>query len=229
MDPLIRMGAGVLFISTRFTTPFVANPDLEIEVLHLVLTGTIDVPAVLSRITRNDAVKRSAISVFLLFHLLVIGSWSLPSSPHLLGTIKDVVAPYAWRSGLFQSWDMFAPNPMHANTYIEAEIAYRDGTVRTWTFPQMQELAYAERYSKERYRKFANDRLRLDEYAMLWPDAARYIARLNADASNPPQTIKLFRYWSLISPPPPPGEPEQPEHWERHKFFTYAVKPADLS
>ncbi|HXI42730.1 MAG TPA: hypothetical protein VNH83_22300 [Bryobacteraceae bacterium] len=197
--------------------------------LHLLQSELSAVPARLFNIIHSDAVKRYAISAFLLFHLLVIGSWSLPPSTRLDAFIRNAVAPYAWRSGLAQSWDMFAPNPLHANTYIEAEITYRNGQVRTWTFPQMQELGYAERYAKERYRKFANDRLRLDEYAVLWPDAARYIARLNGDASNPPRTVNLLRYWSLISPPPPPGEEEQTPHWERHLFFTYTVKPGDLS
>jgi hypothetical protein len=179
------------------------------------------------RITPNDAVKRYAISAFLLLHLLVIGSWALPSQPRLLGVIKNIVAPYAWRSGLFQSWDMFAPNPRRADTYITAEIEYRDGKLRSWIFPQMQDLGYIERYSKERYRKFSNDCLRLDENAMLWPDAARFIARLNADMLSPPQTVRLFRNWSLISLPPP-GEAAQPERWQRYAFLTYTVKPGDL-
>jgi hypothetical protein len=179
-------------------------------------------------ISVNDEVKRRTISAFILFHLVVIASLSIPSDAPFARAIGKQVARYAQRTGLFQSWDMFAPNPKNDNIYVDAEITFRDGQKRVWTFPQMNELGYTERYFKERYRKFANERLHLATNAVLLPDAARYIARLNANASNPPQSVKLVYHWSVIPPPPLPGEIPQMAQWGHRELYTYAVKPGDL-
>src|SRR6266568_2768315 len=169
----------------------------------------------LIRVTGKDQVKRVVISAFLLFQLVVIVSGSIPANFFLvtalhaqgfLTALKEKLAPYAWAAGLQVGWDMFSPNPSRDNSYIDAEISYRNGRKQIWSFPQMQELGYAERYVKERYRRFATESLCAKENAVLWPDAARYIARLNADASNPPRTVKLVHYRSVISSLPQPGE-----------------------
>jgi hypothetical protein len=191
----------------------------------------------LIRLIGKDQMKRVVISAFLLFHLVVLVSGSIPANFFLvtalnaqgfLTALAEKLAPYASGAGLQVGWSMFAPNPSHDNTYIDAEISFRDGRKHIWSFPQMQELGYIERYVKERYRKFATERLCAKENAALWPDAARYIARLNADASNPPQRLKLVHYRFVIPSPPPPGESPPPERWERDVFFTYIVKPGDL-
>lgn len=187
--------------------------------------------------TGSDPVKRVVISAFLAFNLVVIVSGAIPANVFLvtalhaqgfLTALKEKLAPYASAAGLQVGWNMFAPNPSRDNSYIDAEISYRDGRKQIWSFPQMQELGYAERYVKERYRRFATESLCAKENAVLWPDAARYIARLNADASNPPQTVKLVHYRSVISPLPQPDETPPPERWGRNVFFTYTVKPGDL-
>jgi hypothetical protein len=169
--------------------------------------------------------NRRIVNSFLLFHLVLMVSWSLPVNSLLVAAVKGAMAPYAWKMGLFQDWSMFAPHPPHDNTYINAEITYSDGQIRVWEFPQMQDLGYIDRYFKERYRKWSNERLRVEENSVLWPDAARYIARLNSNEFNPPRLVKLIRYWSPI---PPMGQPPQPEHWQRQVYFTYAVKSGDL-
>jgi len=188
-------------------------------------------------LTGKNQVKRLVISVFLVFHLVVIVSGAIPANFSLvtalhaqgfLTALTEKLAPYASPTGLQVGWSMFAPNPSRDNSYIDAEISYRDRRKHIWSFPQMQELGYAERYVKERYRKFASERLWVKENTALWPDAARYIARLNADRSNPPQTVKLVHYWFVIPPPPGQGETPPSERWGREVFFTYTVKPGDL-
>jgi hypothetical protein len=190
-----------------------------------------------SRLTGDDRVKRRLISAFLLLLLAVMVPGALPADFFLVTAlhVKSFVtafnaglAPYAATAGLQVGWSMFAPNPTRQNTYLDAEITYPGGRKHIWTFPQMQELGYAERYAKERYRKFANERLWVKENSALWPDAARYIARLNADSSNLPQTVKLVHYWSVIPSEPSPGELLPPERWQREMFFVYTVRPGDL-
>ena len=98
---------------------------------------------------------------------------------------QNFIRPYMLWSGLFQAWDMFAPNPMKLNSYVEAEVSFRDGSRRIWSFPRMNEIGYVDRYFKERYRKFANEYLRMDVHSALWPDAARYIAPRQSQPVEP--------------------------------------------
>jgi hypothetical protein len=191
----------------------------------------------LAKISESDQVKRAAISGLLLVQLTIMASQAVPvdfypvaalHGQRLLTRLRDGLSPYATALGLRQDWMMFAPNPTRENTFIDAEITYRSGRKRIWTFPQMQELGYAERYAKERYRKFANERLWVKEASFLWPDAARYIARLNREPSDPPRIVKLAHYRCIIPWAPPPGEEPPPERWEREVFFTYTVNPGDL-
>ena len=188
-------------------------------------------------LTEKDQVKRVVIRAFVVFHLMVIVSVSIPPNfflvtafhaQWLLTALAEKLAPYAKTAGLQVSWSMFAPNPSRDNAYVDAEITYRNGRKQVWSFPQMQELGYLERYVKERYRKFAAERLWAKENSALWPDAASYIARLNSDATNPPQTVKLVHYRFVIPPLPPPGEAPPSERMEREVFFVYTVKPDDL-
>lgn len=181
--------------------------------------------------------QRILLSAFILLNLVVIGAVSIPAdfflvtifhAQGLLTGISEKSATYASIAGLRLSWSMFAPNPSRDNSYIDAEISYRDGRKHIWSFPQMQELGYAERYAKERYRKFATENLWPKKNAGLWPSVALYIARLNADRSEPPQTVKLVHYWSEIPSISLAGETPPPEHWQRDVFFVYTVRPGDL-
>ena len=170
--------------------------------------------------------KRAVISAFLLFHIIAITCWSIPLDSPLRTAFVSFIRPYFVWSGLFQSWDMFAPLPTSANAYIQAFVIYKDGTIRNWKFPRMEQLGLAERYYRERYRKY-EENLKQDANAPLWPDAARHIARLNNNRSNPPEIITLVRYWSDIVPPgDSSSHAAEPPHAQI--FYRYNVKPEDL-
>src|SRR5438477_10643311 len=98
---------------------------------------------VVSRTGRSSTLRRAkyiAINVFLAFHLLAIVCWCMPVDLPLVSLCRNMVRPYLLWSGLFQSWDMFAPIPKTANTYIDAILVYPDGSRKTWTLPRMEEL-----------------------------------------------------------------------------------------
>lgn len=174
-----------------------------------------------------DKLRRRLVSAFIAFNLFAITCWCVPLQSPLLSRIRSGMLPYMRWIGLFQSWDMFAPNPSNLNNYVGALVKFRDGSSRLWNFPRMENLGYVDRYFKERYRKYANDNLRLDADSALWPDAARYIARVNNQPSNPPVQVSLIRYWSVIPPPGPYGEyTEGP--WQQFVFYRYSVVPGDL-
>jgi hypothetical protein len=167
------------------------------------------------------------ISGFIAFHVAAIVIIAMPPQRGLLAHAKHTVDPYLRLVGLSQSWPMFSPNPPSADTYLFAEIIYQDGSKGEWKFPIPADYSQTRRYTIERFRKWANDNVRPNTGHAIWPDAARYVARVNNTRAVPPDTIKLYRYWSFISALDS-GPPKGPMKWEHARFFTYAVKPADL-
>ena len=106
--------------------------------------------------------KRVLIHAFVAFHLCAVLAWCLTSSTSQLPLHKKVrkhLAPYMGWSGLWQGWTMFAPNAPMVNSYLEAEVTLDDGTTAVYAFPRMDQLGYAERYQKERYRKWVHERV----------------------------------------------------------------------
>jgi hypothetical protein len=166
-----------------------------------------------------------AVNTFLIFHLLAIPVWCLPTNNPLMLACKDFLRPYFLWTGLFQSWDMFSPSPKAVNAYLEATIIYKNGATEFWAFPRMELLTYTERYYRERYRKF-EETLLDSKYSALRPDVARRIARLNSKPSDPPQTVMLLVRWSNIIQRSDGTFQATP--WDAYVFFTYAVKSEDL-
>jgi len=169
--------------------------------------------------------KRLVIHLFIASHLVAIAFWCVPIDSPLIPLCRDLVRPYFLWAGLFQSWDMFAPIPKGANTYIEATLRYRDGSQKTWIFPRVEQMSLKEKLFKERYRKFA-DNLQRDELDELLPDAARRIARLNSSPGHPVRTVILVRRISFIVPRA--NGIYIPEPWDSHILLGYGVQPEDL-
>ncbi len=178
-----------------------------------------------SRSWNRPKLLQAAISVFLLFHIVAITCWSVPLDTPLLAAIRGLVRPYMLWSGLFQSWDMFAPSPRSVNAYVQGVVITKDGRLHTWKFPRMEQLSFTERYDKERYRKFVES-LQDDRNSALWPDVARYLAHPYKDPANPPEIVMLIRYWSDIVPQADGSYHPAPER--AHIFFEYRVKPGDI-
>jgi hypothetical protein len=168
--------------------------------------------------------KRIAINLFLVFHLVMIFVWSMPLNTGIVTHLRPKIASYMFWSGLAQGWNLFAPNPLNLNTRVEAEICYRDGNTGVWAFPLPQNYGYLKRYTLERQHKFGFDALINNRFALLRPDAARFIARLNNKNNNPPVTVTLISYRSQIAPP---GS-DLPEPWKRTVLYTYSVQAGDL-
>jgi hypothetical protein len=179
-----------------------------------------------TRLVCLERLKRIAINAFLLFHILAITCWCIPLDSPLIANFRDLVRPYMLWSGLFQGWDMFAPSPRNINSYIEAVVIFNSGRTQTWKFPRLEKLGFPQRDFKERYRKLGEN-IQNDANSALWPDIARYIARLHRRAADPPTIVILARHWSEIKLPSAGGS-YRPEPWHAHIFFEYNVKPQDL-
>jgi len=55
-----------------------------------------------------------------LVHIVAITIWASPFDLPLSRDVKEFARAYLVWSGLFQSWDTFAPNPKSDNSYIKA-------------------------------------------------------------------------------------------------------------
>jgi hypothetical protein len=174
---------------------------------------------------RADRLKRIGINIFLVFHILAITCWCIPLEIPGVLTERRFLRPYFLWSGLFQSWDMFAPTPKSANTYVEAQIRFKDGTEKGWTFPRMQSLGITEKFIKERYRKF-EDNLGDDANDAMLTDVARHIARSQSTPGNPVKLVVLIYNWSFFAPDSKGSFVSQP--WDQHVLLGYGVRPEDL-
>ncbi len=173
---------------------------------------------------QNSSFTQGAISIFILFNMIAILSWAIPLNVTPLPQIKEIARPYLLWTGLFQSWDFFAPNPRPVNSYVEGIAVTRDHQMRVFNFPRMEQLSYAQRYREERYRKFA-EVLCDSRYAALWPDVARHVARLLDSQANPPQMVILMKFQAPIKYGVTPAQQPVPKP---EFFYEYYVGSEDL-
>jgi hypothetical protein len=173
---------------------------------------------------KSESVRRTAINVFILFHLVAIICVALPWNLPITGTVKDVLRPYLRWSGLYQTWDMFGPDPEMMNSYVKSVIITQDRHMRVWSFPRMEELGLGERYEKERYRKFL-EVLPQTQYALLWPDVARHLARSLNNQGDAPNKVMLIQFQSEIHPGVDDSQEPAPKP---NIFYDDYLQPGDL-
>jgi hypothetical protein len=150
------------------------------------------------------------VNAFIVGHVSTIAAWSIPTplQPVPVRALNRLTAPYMRGLGLWQGWDLFAPDPLTVNIDVEAEVTFRDGRRVLWVFPRMEELSYFDRYRKERYRKW-RERVRLDTYRSVWPDTAGYVGRLYDGPGHPVVAVALIRRWVEIPAPVGPWLPSR--------------------
>jgi hypothetical protein len=168
---------------------------------------------------------RGLLKGLLLFHIIAIVSWSMPQTPAAISSgmvepsigewplvVNDnyvktsPVAQYICTVGVWQSWDMFSPDPSRRDVWGSAEIEYQDHTVKEWTFPRIATYGYFWKYEKERYRKYF-ERGHDESFYWLWPDLCLWIARQNrGEANNPPVRVRLYRHLKIPPEMPPFSE-----------------------
>ena len=175
--------------------------------------------------------KRVALNIFIAVHVAMLFIWGLPAGA-LRTTLAQPTEKYMMFSGLWHIWGMFAPKPLDLNFDVRAMVKYQDGSTAEWIAPRMEELSIAQRFSKERFRKW-RERIRSEDHRMVWDDTSRWIARqMNRNPKNPPVEVQLTRWWVEIPPPDLTRDYQpQPKKVVWNKSFTYsktAITPKDL-
>lgn len=180
-----------------------------------------------SRMPPTITAGKVLISLFIVVHVSAICLWLCPSS-RIRDLLLAPLRPYVTFLGLWQSWGVFAPDPKNWNPYMTALIIFADGSQKMWEFPRMDKLNLIDKMFKERYRKWANDCVNNEQVAIVWPDTARYIARLHSNPVNPPVSVSIIRHWTWISPPNECPKRRVPEGGGSKTLFTYDLAPEDL-
>ena len=139
------------------------------------------------------------LSLVILLHIVAITTWASPFDLPLCRDIKELATPYLVWSGLFQSWDTFAPNPKADNSHIKALVIADSHPPQVWPFPRMQGLGFWDRYQKERYRKF-EEVIVQPQFAIAWPDVARHLAMSLEKGSQSEEKVVLLNYSTAIVP-----------------------------
>ena len=166
---------------------------------------------------------RSALAILAMTYMIGATSWSMPDGFPLKNVIDARFRPFFQWSGLWQGWDMFAPQPRDEDIFVSAEIWYADGTSETRKLTRMIEMPYLERYRKERWRKFFNDNLRLDSSKVMWEPCAAWIARDAAtNTGRVVARVELARHWRKSLLPHEPGNVMNDQRpYNRFVFHTF--------
>lgn len=134
-------------------------------------------------------------------YTLAAFSWTMPAQ---LFPPKPLIDSFSARPllllGLWQAWDMFSPDPRSEDIRVELRCTDRDGTIDRRMLTDMVSMGYAERWQKDRWRKYCNDHLRLDAERILWQPFAEYAARRLRAEGHDPLTIELIRWWRPCEP-----------------------------
>lgn len=186
------------------------------------------------------------IKAFVLFHMAITLSWSLPApSPafangsipatpanvaghpvEFLLKVNDQaknyspLSNYLTTSGLWQYWDMFAPNPANVDLWWDSIITFKSGKTEVFQYPRMKDMTIFQKYFKERYRKYLERMNNDDTDGWKRPAFAQRMALLAyKDPNDPPVTVQLRRHWKVM-------EGMDKPLWKDYKeyiLFTYYV------
>jgi hypothetical protein len=208
--------------------------------------------------------KKIIITGFILFHFGCVIAWVTPGTSSSLGFLRSrslplparrldpatnsmqwrieplpVITSYLERSGQWQNWKLFAPNPLSFNRYLAGRVTYRSGDWKEVTLPRVDQLDVVGANLEARYREY--------QVGLIGPlaaqeDLARFIARSLNDPANPAVRVNLYALQLDIpahdrpdlraSDPPPHVDYSKllrdPALYVRYPLLDYAVKPEDL-
>lgn len=173
--------------------------------------------------TKWQIVQSVAIGAYIFsLCLMLLPSWA----PRNL--LIQPVQPFLGAFGLWQAWNVFSPEIRKENYHLIALIGFKDGSMAVWDFPRQENATGIEQLRAQRFRKWAQDRVKNNTFGLVMPDTARYLARLHNNKTNPPTTITISLLSANIPEPKEGSQAALPPHSFRSNLFTYSVKNEDL-
>ena len=165
--------------------------------------------------------------VLTLGYPLAVLCWTLPAGYFpFKATLDPLIAKPFFFLNIWQAWDMFGPQPLQDDLWVQVTIADRAGQKREVAVSNMLAMSYFERYRRERWRKFFNEHLRLDARSFLWAPYAEYVRRDAARRGEMVETIELTRWWrSAVVPVAPALRADQrSDAWNHFTFHTWKAE-----
>lgn len=157
-------------------------------------------------------IGRGLISVVVVVTVAALLAWNLPVGSALRNAALPASEPYVNATGLTQTWNLFAPNPMTRTRELEARVHFTDGSTSTWRPPVGG--PWLAQYRT--YRWYAETaRLRLDSYRPLWKPFAEWVAALDYGGRRPDR-VDLVRRWKDVAPPGGGADGA----WQEEVFYT---------
>lgn len=144
--------------------------------------------------------KLLLVNAFILTYVWVLFWWLVYPTPLRTAMLKPFASAVVF-SGLWQGWGVFSPNVRKRSIILFARVTYTNGTSDIWLYPRLDHMDVTKRAVLERYRKFACDHINWEENSYLWPDFAKFVARLHSDDTRRVRSVDLYRMWKDLLPP----------------------------
>jgi hypothetical protein len=163
-------------------------------------------------------------------YLVAALSWTMPKAYFpLKDELNAVISTPMVFFNIWQSWEMFAPNPRGDDIWTDVVYTRSDGQEGRWILTKMSDMPWIERWQKERWRKYFNDHLRTDGAKFLWKPFAEFTAARLKSESVDATTITLRRWWRPAGHPVSrslkPGVRVDP--WNHYDFYKWHKSPEE--
>ena len=123
---------------------------------------------------------------------------------------------------------MFSPDPDKNDAHFGAVVWYADRSSEKVELPQLERMNLFQRTYKERWRKYLQDNLGMDDHSWMYPFFARYIAQTHYRNGKRPVAVELVKEYSKIPEPDLAFGGKTDRQWKEHYFYNYMVRPGDF-
>jgi hypothetical protein len=152
-------------------------------------------------LARRWTALRLALSAYILFHLAATIAWVIPFSP-LKAALMPKFRYYMLPLGLWQSWGMFAPDPLDCTITLESEVTDAKGMRHIHEFTKVADLPLWQKLPRFRHPKLTSN-VQTEEYAPQREVVARHAVRsLGLGPESFPVIVSLYYQ---VTPPAPLG------------------------
>lgn len=174
-----------------------------------------------------NKLSKLVISTFLVFNFLIMMRIHLPLNSKIFSTMYEPIDHYLSFFTLYQTWNMYSPNPSKTNVYLTAEVEFDDGSKDIYEFPRVDRMSLLEKYSGGERLRVMTESIRVDKNSKLWKDASKFALRKLREShyTKIPLKVDLYRHWNITPSPKQTFRPHlsKSKNYESYKFYTYEV------
>lgn len=137
--------------------------------------------------------KKIFINVSIISYLTLIMLHGLPLEALIFKKAKTHTSSVVMGLGIWQGWNMFAPNPLRFDVDIYARLYYKDGSIAIKNIEESLEENILFTFRRARWTKWAKDNVRQTSHDVLWKPTLKYMVDKYAQKGNPIFKAELFR------------------------------------